>query len=109
MSSLAPADSQILLALSQDEAYGYSLLQKLEADSGGRIQPDLGTLYRALARLERDGLVTDAGERPSERGKPRRYYRITERGRRVLERELGRLAEMLELASERGLAAGDTR
>lgn len=107
---LAPTEMQVLLVLAQGPLYGYAMLQALEQESGGAVQPDIGSLYRTLGRLLERGLVADAGEREPERGKPRRYYRLTPRGRSLLRAELERLAGVISLARRRSLlpdTAGD--
>ena len=70
-----------VLALVDDaESYAFDIVRTL----GGRgLVTSEGTIYPLLARLRRDGLVTTTW-RESESGPPRRYYRITDDGRRVL-------------------------
>ena len=71
----------ILLVVASEEAYGYSLVQRL------RRAPNLsfteGTVYPALARLIEEGLIR-AKERPSPMGPPRRYLSLTASGQRRL-------------------------
>lgn len=54
--------------------------------SGGVFRVTLGSLYPALQRLEKDGLI-DAEWRASENNRRARYYRITATGRRRLAAE----------------------
>ena len=71
-----------LLALLEDGAdYGLSLARRLSA-AGLREIPG-GSLYPALTRLERRGLVTTA-IRPSTSGPARKYYELTSAGRAEL-------------------------
>ena len=82
----------LLLALLLDQPmYGYQLVREIERRSSGYFRFKEGTLYPALHRLERDGLVTGAWrESPTgQNRKNRRYYYITETGR-------SRLTTMLE-------------
>lgn len=101
---LSVGDFHILLVLAERDLYGYGLLQAIERESGGVVRPDLGALYRALARLERDGLVgeaappADAAPTP---GKQRRYYGITLLGRQVLAADAARLSSALDLVKLR--------
>lgn len=86
----------VLAVLSQlkDEKYGYSLLKRL-TDLGMEI--DQGTLYPLLRRLEAQGLLQSAWRVESDR--PRRYYVLSEQGRRVLPgfvSEYRRLASMMD-------------
>jgi DNA-binding PadR family transcriptional regulator len=103
-SALSPNDFHILLVLAESESYGYALLKAMERESSGSVSPDIGSLYRALARLTGSGLVEDAGERtedPATPGRPRRYYRITATGRHALEVDAERLRRALALADAR--------
>ncbi|REJ73521.1 MAG: PadR family transcriptional regulator [Acidobacteria bacterium] len=107
---LSTSDFHVLLVLAERDLYGYALMQAVERESGGVVTPDLGALYRALARLERGGLVEEAASpedaAPSP-GRQRRYYGITGLGRRVLAAEASRLRSAVELATLR-LAPGLT-
>jgi PadR family transcriptional regulator PadR len=79
----------LLLSLLTDEAmYGYQLVKEMAKRSSGYFRFKEGTLYPALHRLERDGVVTGQWE-TSPSGQDRRYYHITAKGRT-------RLAAMLE-------------
>jgi len=71
----------VLAVLSQldQEQYGYSLINRLR-ESG--LEVDQGTLYPLLRRLEGQNLL--ASNWRIEAGRPRRYYVISEAGRRLL-------------------------
>jgi len=76
-------DYLLLSLIGQQPMYGYQILKELEGRSQGYFKFKEGTLYPALHRLERTGLLLGrwqalAGERQ------RRYYHITEKGRSVL-------------------------
>lgn len=73
----------ILLVLSQLEEpmYGYSLVKKL---NDNQIPMDANTLYPLMRRLEGQGLLESQWD--TAEAKPRKYYRITESGREVLEK-----------------------
>ncbi len=73
--------SLVLLILSQlaSQQYGYSLVQQLEAQ-GLKLEP--GTVYPLLRRLEKQGLLESQWD--VDGGRPRRYYKISDSGRRVL-------------------------
>lgn len=104
---LSATDYHVLLVLAERDLYGYGILKAVEEESGGAVAPETGSLYRVLARLIDTGMVaeTDAPESAPEAspGRPRKYYRITGRGRKVLEAESLRLRRALELARERDL------
>jgi len=71
-----------LLAVVADEpAYGYEMTKRLR--SRGLSIVGEGSIYPLLGRLERDGLV-DTYRAASDGGPPRKYYRLSESGRRAL-------------------------
>lgn len=72
----------VLAVVGDGEAYAFDIVQAL-ADSGELLTSE-GTIYPLLSRLRRDGLVTTTW-RESDAGPPRRYYRLTDGGRRVLD------------------------
>jgi len=74
-------DLLVLACLTGGESYGYEIAKRLDDAGLGRIKG--GTLYPVLNRLEEAGLV-QAEFRVAERGPGRRYYRLTEDGRRDL-------------------------
>lgn len=74
----------VMRLLDSHEAYGYQILQQLNAATG--LELTESTLYPVLARLARDALVK-AREAPSPTGPPRRYYCLTATGK-------SRLAEL---------------
>ena len=74
----------LLLSLLTGEAmYGYKIVKEMENRSNGYFQFKEGTLYPALHRLERAGLVEGMWKN-SANGVARRYYHITAKGERVL-------------------------
>ncbi len=79
----ASATHLALAILNEGDSYGYAILKRVSELSDGQIQWTDGMLYPALHRLERLGYVV-AEWRLSERGRRRRYYRITESGQRRL-------------------------
>lgn len=75
-------ESCVLALVRDEESYGFDIVRALTA--AGNLLTSEGTIYPLLARLRRDGLVTTTW-RESESGPPRRYYRVTNEGRRALE------------------------
>jgi PadR family transcriptional regulator PadR len=73
----------VLHLLEPAEAYGYEIVSKLTARTNGALEVTDGTLYPVLYRLERNGFVSVRWETP-DRGVPRKYYALTEAGRREL-------------------------
>ncbi len=76
----------VLHAVASGAAYGFDVIDSTGLPSG--------TVYPALGRLERDGVVRSHWEDVSlardEKRPPRRYYRVTAQGSRVLEAELAK-------------------
>src|ERR1051326_4810674 len=88
---LRPVEFHILLSLADGERHGYGILQ--DARERGEAVPDIGTMYRALARMVDQGLIEAAEWRPApDSGDERRnYYRITDVGMRIARAEARRL------------------
>jgi len=100
----------ILLSLARGEKHGYAIMQDADGLSDGRVKLSTGTLYEALARLLDQGLIerldqAKSGEPQREAtrgpGRPRKCYRLTAMGRRVLEAESHRLQALLSAAQQR--------
>jgi DNA-binding PadR family transcriptional regulator len=96
--ALKPADLHILLALSKSPRHGYGLMKDVETESSGEVRLELGSLYRLLARLLDEGLIQSAGD--SDR---RRVYSLTPLGRKALQNEAQRLADLMKLIRSRKL------
>ena len=77
----------ILAILSRGEDYGYRLIQKVKEFSAGKIDWKEGMIYPVLQRMEIDGLISSKWKISVDE-RPRRYFRITERGREELAAEL---------------------
>jgi PadR family transcriptional regulator, regulatory protein PadR len=75
-------DALILATVADEPAHGYVILQRLKSRSGGAFDLAEGTIYPALHRLERDGLL--ASQWATETGRRRRVYRMTRMGRASL-------------------------
>lgn len=104
---LRPVEFHILLSLAAGERHGYGIIQ--DAESRGEVSvPDVGTLYRALRRMQEQGLIAEADRREApEAGDERRnYYRITPLGSQVARAEARRLAALTHAARIGGLLEG---
>ena len=77
-------DLLLLSALAEGPSHGYQLIERLRAHSDNAFDLPEGTVYPALHRLERDGLLSSAWTAAS--GRRRRVYRLTRRGRGALAR-----------------------
>ena|SRR5262245_8228236 len=76
-------DSLILAVVAVGPAHGYAIIERLKERSRGTFSLPEGTVYPALHRLERDGLLESEWSEAS--GRRRRVYRLTRRGRGRLE------------------------
>ena len=85
----------ILLSLYQPK-HGYAIMQFIEDKTNGRLSLGAGTLYGALNSLENKGWIEPYGAREGRK----KEYNITAHGKQVAERELCRLKELLQVASE---------
>jgi DNA-binding PadR family transcriptional regulator len=102
---LTPAVFHILLALSDGEKHGYAIMRVVEETTQGRMLLGPGTLYGAIKRLLRSGLIVESDYRPDPviDDSRRRYYRLTDLGREVLTAESERLADLVEYARRKDL------
>jgi DNA-binding PadR family transcriptional regulator len=89
----------ILLSLAEQPRHGYAILKDVEEMSDGRVRLSTGTLYGALRRLlEEDWIVRHTDNNPS-RG--RQGYRLSAKGRRLLQQEVARMKQLTRLATVR--------
>src|SRR5262245_53668496 len=97
---LTPAVFHILLALADEEAHGYAIMQEVAMRSEGSVKLGPGTLYGAISRLLDDGLIEEHDQRPDPKmdDARRRYYRLTHLGGSVLAAETRRLSELVRAA-----------
>jgi PadR family transcriptional regulator, regulatory protein PadR len=80
-------DLMILQTLaSMGPQHGYAIAARLEQVSGGALQLNMGTLYPGLVRLEARGWIA-AKWAQTESNRRARFYDLTARGRRQLEKE----------------------
>ncbi len=75
-------DGLVLAVLGSGPAHGYALIELLRERSGGFFELPEGTVYPALHRLERAGLVESGWSTAG--GRRRRVYALTSRGRQAL-------------------------
>jgi transcriptional regulator len=84
-------ETLILRALTEAEDHGYGISRRIVAATGGAVEVEDGSLYPALYRLERKGLIRgDWGL--SDARKRARFYRLTDRGRRHLTKQTAQWA-----------------
>jgi DNA-binding PadR family transcriptional regulator len=91
---------QILVALADRERHGYGIMQDIAARTDGKMRLSPGTLYGSIKRMLEQGLIQESDERPDPEldDERRRYYRITDFGRRVAGAETERLSKLVSQA-----------
>ena len=78
-------DGLLLASLEAGPRHGYAIMEALRAGSGGHVDLPTGTVYPALRRLERAGLIH--GTWSAGGGRQRRVYELTPAGRGALAAE----------------------
>ena len=101
---LPAATFHILLAVTAGECHGYAIIQDVAARTDGALRMSAGTLYRSIARMVEQGLITESTRRRApDDDERRRYYRITAFGTAVARAEMRRLTELVRLGRAAGL------
>jgi PadR family transcriptional regulator PadR len=90
----------ILTSLAAGSQHGYGIISDVDEISGGRVRLRAGTLYTALDRLRKDGLIELDREEIVE-NRLRRYYRLTREGAEQLADEATRLRANARVAMTR--------
>lgn len=80
-------DLLVLKTLSLAPMHGWGIGQRVQQISNGRLEVNQGSLYPALQRLEKDGLITSEWG-TTDNNRRACYYRLTGAGRRALGEEL---------------------
>ncbi|MBN2206289.1 MAG: helix-turn-helix transcriptional regulator [Candidatus Aminicenantes bacterium] len=86
----------VVAILMSGENYGYKIIQSVRRLSGGRLEWSEPMLYPLLKRLERDGLIQSEWKL-TENKRFRRYFRLTEKGRKEQEQETAEWAMVNEI------------
>jgi len=97
----------ILLSLSGQEQHGYGIMNEGLERTSGKVRLWPATLYGTLKRLTDEGLIEESDERPAPEldDARRRYYRLTDRGKSVLDAESERLEQLVGMLRKRRLEA----
>jgi len=92
----------MLLALADGERHGYALKREILQRTGGKLNLASGALYGSINKMLEQGFIEESGERPDPHldDERRRYYRITQLGRRVAQAEAVRLRQLIRLAED---------
>ena len=95
----------ILLALADKERHGYDIMREIDERSERKVRLGPGTLYGSIKRMLSDGLVEELDERPDPEldDERRRYYRLSDLGRRVAVAEAERLERLVKSARSKKL------
>jgi PadR family transcriptional regulator PadR len=91
----------VMQLLRARERYGYELVEALARETNGVLAMGQSTLYPLLYNLEAKGLISSRLD--SAAGRPRRYYRLTDKGRRRLARDLAQWQALLAAMQSIGL------
>ena len=105
---LTPPVFHILLALTDGERHGYSIMQDVVSTTHGIITMGPGTLYGSIKRMLAAQLIeeTDTRPDPAVDDERRRYYRLTDFGRKVAIAEAQRLESAVTQARSKRLLGG---
>ncbi len=93
----------ILRLLEGGEKYGYELVELLECRTDGVLAMGQSTLYPLLYNLQAKGLLT-ARTATAENGRSRKYYRLTDKGKRKLARDSRQWKVMSAAMGKLGIA-----
>lgn len=103
---LTPVVLHILLSLADERQgkHGYAVAREVEELTDGQIRMGPGTLYGSIQRMLDASLIDERRSRSApDEDERRRYYKITPLGRRVLELEVSRLADIVAIARRKQL------
>ncbi len=80
-------ETMVLASLESEEAHGFEVLRRLEKAGCGSLRMKEGSLYPALYRLEKNGLIRGRWDanKTKRSGPRRRVYRLTPKGKRQLQ------------------------
>ena len=94
----------VLQLLARREMYGYEIVAAVAESTGGAITAGEGSIYPILHAMVRRRWITS--RRVTKTGRPRIYYRLTDRGRTELQAAAGRWAQV-SAAVNKVLGLGD--
>jgi DNA-binding PadR family transcriptional regulator len=105
---LTPIAFEVLLSLMTGPQHGYGIKLDIEARTEGELSLGSGTLYQAIQRLEREGLI--AASRPAPEGgdaRRGRSYRLQPAGCTAVQTHLRRLRRVVDYARAHKLLPAD--
>lgn len=101
---MTPAVFHILLSLADAERHGYGILREVRERTDDTFRLGPGTLYRSIQRMVETGYIEPCGEDPDDDRK--RFYRLTEAGRRAAAQEARRLLELVRQSEAKKILSG---
>jgi DNA-binding PadR family transcriptional regulator len=102
---LTPAEFEVLISLGDGEKHGYAILKEVARRTGGAVSLGPATLYTIIRRLVSEGILAESAGRPDPAldDERRRYYGVTDYGRRVASAEAARMETALAMARSKNL------
>ena len=97
--SLSQSEFYILLSLAIKSSHGYEIMKQVERDSEGKVSMGPGTLYGSIKRMLQSSLIEEVAGGNSRR----KYYTLTDKGRKSLTFELQRYSDAVDLAKRKDL------
>jgi DNA-binding PadR family transcriptional regulator len=101
--TLTPAVFHILLSLADQERHGYGIMQDVQMRTDQQIRLGPGTLYGTIKRMLEAGQIEELSEREDENNQRRRYYKLTNAGRKTAKAEAERLEHLVNIARSKRL------
>jgi DNA-binding PadR family transcriptional regulator len=97
---LTPAMFHVLAAMADGEKHGYAILKDVAEQTQGEVRLSAGTLYGIIKRLLAEGMIVESSERPAPEldDSRRRYYRLSDWGRKVAVAEAERMEKLIAMA-----------
>lgn len=103
--TLTPTIFHILVVLSSGERHGYAILREVEEIAEDNLRLGPTTLYRSIRTMLEGGLIEESDKRRETEtdDERRRYYRLTGFGARVLNEEVQRLENLINIARKKSV------
>ena len=98
---LTPIGFEVLLTLADGPQHGYGIKLAIEHRTDGALSLGSGTLYQAIYRLEREGLIAASGAAAKGDARRGRTYRLQPAGRSALNEQLRHLSRVVDYARSR--------
>ena len=100
----------MLFALGDQALHGYGIMKEVEERTAGRVSLLPSSLYATIKRMLLGGLIEEVPDEASDAapGRPRRLYRMTDRGRELAALEADRMAALLDMARSNHLTSRES-